>query len=46
LLAAGFQRHRLEHHDQQSQAHGELGKEVVKGDGKGKVQAVDQFSSH
>jgi hypothetical protein len=46
LLAAGFERHRLEHHDQQCQPHRELGKEIVKGDGEGEVQAVDQFSGH
>ena len=46
LGAAGLERDRLEHHDQQRQAHGELGKKIVKRDGEGKVQAVDQLSGH
>ena len=46
LLAAGFECHRLEHHNQQCQSHGELGEQIVEGNGKGKVQAMDQFSGH
>ena len=41
-----LQRHRLEHHDQQRQAHGELRKQIVEGDGEGEVQAVDQLGGH
>ena len=37
LLAARFQRHRFQRHNQQRQAHGELGKQIMKSDGKGKV---------
>ena len=40
MLVAGAQRHRLQNHDQQRQPHGELRKQVVKGDGKGKVDPV------
>jgi hypothetical protein len=46
LPAAGLKRDGLEHHDQEGQAHGELGEEIVEGNGKGKVQAVDQFGGH
>jgi hypothetical protein len=46
LLAAGFESDGLEHHDQKRQAHGELRKQIVECDGKGKVQAMDQFSGH
>jgi hypothetical protein len=45
-LAAVAQRDRLQHHDEQAQPHGELRKEVMKRDGKGKVQPVNQFSGH
>ena len=41
LRVAGFEGDRLEHYDQQRQAHGELGEQIVEGDGEGKVQAVD-----
>ena len=40
LCVARLQRQRLQHDDEQRQAHGELGEEVVIGDGEGEVDPV------
>ena len=45
-FAARAQRHRLERDDEQSQAHGELRKQIVEGDGEGKMQPVDDLGVH
>ena len=41
-----LQGHGLEHHDQQGQAHGELRKQIMEGDGEGEMQPVDDLSGH
>ena len=38
----GSQRERLEGHDEQGQAHGQLRKQVVVGDGEGKMNSVNE----
>jgi hypothetical protein len=45
-FAAGAQSHGFEHHDEQRQAHGELRKQIVEGDGECEVQPVDDFGGH
>ena len=45
-FVARAQRHRFEHDDKQSQAHGELRKQIVEGDGEGKMQPVDDLGVH
>src|SRR5579872_7040251 len=45
FFAAGSERKRLEDNDEESQAHGELRKEIVKGDGKSKVQPMNYLGS-
>ena len=41
VLVPGAERRGLEDEDQQRQPHGELGEEIVVGDGEGEVQAMD-----
>ena len=45
VVVAGAQRHGLKRHNQQAQPHGELRKKVVKGDGEGKMKAMNQFGA-
>ena len=42
VLVAGAQRHGFQNHDQQRQAHGQLRKEVMKGDGESEMQPMDR----
>ena len=46
VLVAGAQGHGLEHQDQQREAHGQLRKEVVEGDGECEMQAVNGEGVH
>ena len=45
-FAACTESHGLDHDDEQSQAHGELWKQIVEGDGEGKMQPVDDLGAH
>ena len=40
VFVAGAQRHGLEHEDQERQPHGQLRKQIVKGNREGEVEAV------
>ena len=45
-FAAGAQGHGFEHDDEKAQAHGELGKQIMEGDGESEVQPVDDLGGH
>ena len=44
FLVARLKRDGLENYDEKSKAHGELGKQIVKGNGESKMKAVNQLS--